>query len=248
MKMAAAAAFNQSNKHCKGQMMKIKAVVTDIEGTTSNIEFVHQVLFPYSKEHLPAFVTAHWTDLEIRPYLAQVEQEVGSTEPDAVIGKLLQWVEQDVKATPLKALQGKIWKQAFEEKLFTSHVYADAYTHIKGWYEGGIPVYVFSSGSVDAQIGIFGHTVEGDMTPFLRGYFDTEIGAKREPGAYRHIIESTACEAGAVLFLSDVVQELDAAAEVGMQTCLLIRGDSPDNADRHPSVSSFDELDAIFEF
>lgn len=229
-------------------MCAVKAVVTDIEGTTSDIYFVHRVLFPYSKEHLPEFVRVHWDDSDIKPYLRQIAEAAGGESQQQVLEQLFDWVDRDVKETALKVLQGKIWLDAFRAGVFKSHIYPDAYEAIQGWAASGVPVYIYSSGSVDAQIGIFGHTELGDLSGSLRGYFDTEVGAKRESAAYQTISERIATPASDVLFLSDVVAELDAARSAGMLTCLLIREARPTDAGEHPEVRSFKQLDQHFQF
>lgn len=208
--------------------MTVKAIVTDIEGTTSSIDFVHDVLFPYASDHLPEFVRDASADPAVADLLDAVRAEAG--EPDAdierVIGILLGWIAEDRKATPLKALQGLVWKHGYESGAFTGHIYEDAAAGLRAWAEAGIDLYVYSSGSVAAQRLLFGHSDLGDLTPLFRGYFDTNIGHKRDTASYRAIAEHTGTPAESTLFLSDVREELDAAAAAGMRTCQLVRDDA----------------------
>lgn len=220
-----------------------KAIVTDIEGTTSSIDFVHQTLFPYAKAHMRAFLRAHAGDDRVQQLLADVEREVHDTlSLDAAADVLEQWIAEDRKITPLKALQGMVWKQGYEAGELKGHVYEDTPVFLRQWHAAGQRLYVYSSGSVEAQKLIFGYTAYGDLTSLFSGYFDTRIGAKREAQAYRRIVEQLALPAGEVLFLSDIGAELDAAREAGMQTCQLLRDDKTVPAPAHPQARSFAEV------
>lgn len=208
-----------------GKNMTVKAIVTDIEGTTSSIDFVHQVLFPYASKHLPDFVRNNQADPEVIPILDSVRTEAGEAGADIerVIGILLQWIADDRKVTALKALQGLIWKHGYESGDFTGHMYDDAVTNLRAWAAANIDLYVYSSGSVGAQKLLFGYSDAGDLTPLFRGYFDTNIGHKRQADSYRNILKDIGMPAAEILFLSDVAEELDAAAAAGMQTFQLVR-------------------------
>lgn len=205
--------------------MTVKAIVTDIEGTTSSIDFVHQVLFPYASKHLPDFVRNNQADPEVIPILDSVRTEAAEAGADIerVIGILLQWIADDRKVTALKALQGLIWKHGYESGDFTGHMYDDAVTNLRAWAAANIDLYVYSSGSVGAQKLLFGYSDAGDLTPLFRGYFDTNIGHKRQADSYRNILKDIGMPAAEILFLSDVAEELDAAAAAGMQTFQLVR-------------------------
>ncbi|MDB5707268.1 MAG: 2,3-diketo-5-methylthiopentyl-phosphate enolase-phosphatase [Sphingomonas bacterium] len=194
-----------------------RAILTDIEGTTSSIAFVAETLFPYARERLPAFVAAHPD--EVAPILA----EVMAIEPGDPVATLLRWIDEDRKATPLKTLQGMIWADGYREGAFTGHIYADAAAALRRWHEAGIRLYVFSSGSVAAQKLLFGHSDAGDLTALLSGYFDTVTGPKREAPSYRAIAASIGFEPGDILFLSDTREEIAAAREAGMQALLIDR-------------------------
>lgn len=221
----------------------IRAIVTDIEGTTSSIRFVHDVLFPYARARMAEFIASHAQQPEVREQLAAVSAEVGRelNDPQAV-EVLLQWIDEDRKITPLKALQGMIWQQGYQQGDFKGHVYPDAYACLIDWQAQGIRLYVYSSGSVPAQKLLFGHSDFGDMTPYFSDYFDTRIGAKREAEAYRRILDTIALPGHEVLFLSDIAQELDAASEAGMHTCQLLRDSETTGSPTHPHAQCFDEV------
>ncbi len=205
--------------------MTIKAILTDIEGTTSSIDFVHKVLFPYAGRELPGYVRAHRADPHVASILDDVRREANDPDADVetIIKVLLGWIVEDKKNTALKTLQGYVWKHGYENRDFTGHIYDDAVRCLRKWFDDGVALYVFSSGSVGAQKLLFGHSDAGDLCPVFSGYFDTQVGHKREAGAYTNISRHIALPAEAILFLSDVLEELDAAAEAGMQTMQLVR-------------------------
>jgi len=222
----------------------IKAIVTDIEGTTSSLSFVHDVLFPYAQEHMAAFVRGHAEAPEVVALLNDVQQEVAQElSLDEIIEQLLLWISEDKKITPLKALQGMIWEAGYKGGDFTGHVYADAIECIKKWHAQGIKLYVFSSGSVKAQQLLFGYSDAGDLTPLFSGYFDTRIGNKRETDAYQTIIKHIGLAAEEILFLSDIRQELDAAKLAGMQTAWLVRDNQIDEQVTHHQVQDFSQIE-----
>lgn len=222
---------------------KIQAIVTDIEGTTSSIDFVHQTLFPYAAQHLPAFVRTYEHEAAVAILLKEVRQQMQEPEADLqqVIATLQQWIKDDIKAPPLKALQGLIWKQGYQSRAFTGHVYADVARNLRKWCAQDIDIYVYSSGSVEAQKLLFEFSEAGDLTGLFKGYFDTRTGQKRDVQSYRNIIQQVALEAHQILFLSDIVEELDAAASAGMQTIQLVR-DAHTRTGLHSIVHNFDEI------
>jgi enolase-phosphatase E1 len=221
----------------------IKAILTDIEGTTTDIAFVHKVLFPYARAHLGEYVRAHAQDDFVREQLAAVSAEIGrELGEDEAIAQLIQWIDEDRKITPLKALQGAIWAQGYKNGDFTGHVYPDVPEVLRRWHAAGIKLYVYSSGSVQAQKLIFGHTPYGDLTPLFSGYFDTKVGGKREPVSYQRITQALDVPAGQILFLSDIVEELDAAQGAGLQTAWLVREASISSTARHPQYPDFDSI------
>jgi enolase-phosphatase E1 len=213
----------------------MRAVLTDIEGTTSSIAFVKDVLFPYARRELPGFVAAYGKGPEVARWLAQV--------PGDPVATLLGWIDEDRKETPLKALQGLIWRQGYARGAFRAHVYPDAAAKLRAWHAAGVRLAVYSSGSVAAQQLLFAHSVEGDLAPLFDAWFDTETGGKRDPASYRRI----AAELGAdTTFLSDIVAELDAAREAGLATVLVDRREDhpePRLTSGHPRVDSFAALD-----
>ena len=221
----------------------IQAILTDIEGTTSSIRFVHDVLFPYARERMAAFVRAHAEQPQVAAELDAVRREAGvALDLDGVIQQLIAWIDADRKSTPLKALQGRIWEEGFRNGDFTGHVYADAVRHLKQWQARGIALYVFSSGSVQAQRLLFGHSDAGDLTPLFSGFYDTRIGAKRDAPAYSAIASDIGLAPANILFLSDIEGELDAARSAGMQTLWLVRDAEPDPAAAHRQVKDFDAI------
>lgn len=217
----------------------ITHVITDIEGTTTDIAFVHNVLFPYARQHLPSFIAANANSPAIREQLKAVSAEVGRPLSDSEsISQLLRWIDQDQKISPLKNLQGLIWAQGYAKGELQGHVYDDAASELQRWHDEGLQLYVYSSGSVKAQQLIYGHSNHGDLRPLFSGYFDTRIGHKREVGSYEVIRDALGGDAGRLLFLSDIVEELDAAKGAGMQTAWITR-DSQPLAPRHSAHRSF---------
>ncbi|MFV0887734.1 acireductone synthase [Metapseudomonas otitidis] len=223
--------------------MPIKAILTDIEGTTSAVSFVFDVLFPYAARHLPGFVSEHATEPAVAEQVEAVRRESGEPEAsvERVVAILLEWIAEDRKATPLKALQGMVWEQGYRAGQLKGHVYPDAVEALRRWHAEGYRLYVYSSGSIQAQKLIFGCSEAGDLSPLFSGYFDTTSGPKREAGSYRRIVEAIGLPAEEVLFLSDVVQELDAAREAGLPTIGLAREGG--ELAGHPTVASFAVID-----
>lgn len=220
----------------------VRALVTDIEGTTSSLSFVKDVLFPYSRSALPGYIARHGSDPAVAAILDEVSRIVGRTlTRDEAITQLVQWIDEDRKITPLKALQGMIWDEGYRAGQFKGHIYEDAARNLKAWHKAGIRLAVFSSGSVQAQQLLFAHTSFGDLTDLFSDYFDTRIGSKRERPAYEHIAAHLAIPAQHILFLSDITEELDAARGAGMQTCQLLR-DSQTKPGAHPQAPDFDHL------
>ena len=199
-------------------------ILTDIEGTTSSISFVKDVLFPYARRELPRFVRERGGDPEVRRWLDLVAVENGGLCQDAMIVETLQgWIDEDRKHTALKALQGMVWEAGYQDADFTAPVYPDAAEALRRWHDAGHVLAVYSSGSVPAQKLLFAHTDGGDLTDLFSGWFDTAVGGKRDASSYVRIAEALGTAPGDVLFLSDVVAELDAAREAGMRTVLVDR-------------------------
>jgi len=221
----------------------IKAIVTDIEGTTSSIDFVHQSLFPYAKQRLRAFLRDHGGDAAVQEQLAEVAKLEGrALSLDEAADVLERWIAEDRKLTPLKALQGMIWRQGYEAGELKGHVYPDTPEALRRWHAEGRRLYVYSSGSEEAQRLIFGYSDAGDLTPLFSGYFDTRIGGKREAASYRAILEQIGRPGEDVLFLSDIAEELDAAHAAGMKTCQLVRDERTQLAAGHVQVGKLTDV------
>lgn len=222
----------------------IRAIVTDIEGTTSSLSFVKDILFPYAREHICDYLRAHADEPDVEEQLLAVSQEAGrELTLDESCEMLLQWIDEDRKVTPLKTLQGMIWEAGYRNGDFSGHMYEDAVRNLKSWKEKGIRLYVYSSGSVYAQKLLFGFTDYGDLTSLFSGYFDTHTGHKQETSSYEIIASEIGERAGDILFLSDVKEELDAARAAGMQRRWLVRdAETVDTAAAHLQVRDFDAI------
>lgn len=229
-------------------MSTARAIVTDIEGTTSSIDFVKDVLFPFARQRLPAFVETRADDPAVQHWLHEAAREAGYVEASRgeVIDLLLRWIDEDRKATPLKALQGMIWRDGYESGAYRAHVYPEVAAKLREWRGAGIRLFVYSSGSVAAQELFFRYSEAGDLTPLFDGYFDTETGPKREAESYAKIATAIGEAPADILFLSDVVAELDAARAAGLRTRLLCRPPSrcADAAGDHDCAESFDAIAA----
>ena len=178
-----------------------RTILTDIEGTTSSLSFVHDTLFPYARARLPGWVAQHGGDLD----------------------HLLALMDADAKDTELKDIQGRIWAEGYAAGELTGHVYPDAAQALRRWHGEGLTLAVFSSGSVAAQKLIFGHSDQGDLTSLFSGWFDTTTGPKREAMSYVLIADALGIAPAEVLFLSDVAAETDAAKAAGMRALLIDR-------------------------
>jgi enolase-phosphatase E1 len=242
----------------------VRAILLDIEGTTTPVAFVYEVLFPYARLHvaeflqrlsqtnqLPEVVSAFRT--EHRADVADIANTVGSAAPpawrddstDSELASVLSYVfwlmDQDRKSTALKALQGRIWEDGYLSGQLHGEVYADVAPALARWTKQQKRVCIYSSGSVLAQQLLFAHTTDGDLTGYLSGYFDTTTGAKRDPASYRSITRELGVAAGEILFLSDVTAELAAARSAGLKTMLCVR---PGNAEANweSLVHNFDSI------
>jgi enolase-phosphatase E1 len=221
-----------------------QVVLTDIEGTTSSIDFVKDVLFPYARARLPAYVAKHADEPAVREQLDVVASETGIAREDvpALAAELVRWIDEDRKATPLKALQGMVWEAGYREGAFVAHVYDDAAAALQRWRRAGRRLYVYSSGSVQAQKLFFAHSAAGDLTPLFSGYFDTTSGGKREAASYARIAREIGVEPGAIVFLSDIEAEVDAARDAGMDTVWVRRDGDFSETSLHRQAESFDDI------
>ncbi len=221
----------------------IRAIVTDIEGTTSDIRFVHDVLFPVARQRMAEFVSQQQSREPVRSLLNDLRKEINQPEAstDQLVATLEDFMAQDRKSTALKALQGMIWRDGYLNGDFKGHVYEDVPPALMRWQAQGITLGVYSSGSVEAQKLLFGYSCAGDLSPYFSAWFDTHVGAKREADAYCAIAGLLGLAPDTILFLSDIHQELDAAQEAGWNTIQLIRGEQ-DPLSRHPQVQRFDQI------
>ena len=217
--------------------MTPRAVLTDIEGTTTAIAFVKDRLFPFATAALDGFLASHGTTPVVAAILAEVSAAAPGQPPAEVLRR---WMAEDSKATPLKSLQGLIWRQGYEDGRLKGHLWPDVPACLRAWAAGGLRLAVYSSGSVGAQKLLFGHSEAGDLTPLFSGFFDTQVGAKREAASYAAIAAAMDLPPADILFLSDVAEELDAAATAGLGCCQLVRaGDGTIASGRHPAETDF---------
>lgn len=222
----------------------IKAILTDIEGTTTKISFVAEVLFPYAYQHLPQFLAQHAELPEVKNILAETRQvlENDNLSLQQLTEQFLLWIKQDKKITPLKTLQGLIWKKGYASGDLTSHIYPDAAEQLALWRQQGLSLAIFSSGSILAQKLLFAHTPQGDITPWFSGYFDTTSGPKNDPDSYQRIAAHLKLAPTEILFLSDAQAELDAAQTAGLHTYGLAREPNIKIV-HHRVVDSFFKID-----
>jgi len=224
----------------------IRAILLDIEGTTTPIAFVHEVLFSYARSHLHDYLSRHFEDEGVRADVQALRADGGefSDEIESVVAHVQQLIDADRKSTGLKSLQGKIWLQGYTDGTLRAQVYPDVAPALARWRAAGLNVSIFSSGSVLAQQLLFAHTEAGDLTPLINNYFDTTVGKKGEVESYRRIAETLKLQPGEILFVSDVVNELVAAREAGMKILLSLRPGNPPqtDAEQYQTIHTFDKL------
>ena len=225
----------------------VQHVVVDIEGTTSASAFVYDVLFPYAAERFGNWLAHHAGEAETDRIVAEVAREADLSDPsaDEIVATLRGWVAEDRKATPLKELQGLIWEEGFASGALVSDFFPDALVALRRWHDAGLPLSVYSSGSVLAQRNWYAHSPEGDLTGWIDGHYDTSnAGPKREASSYRAIAAAIGADPSDLLFCSDVVAELDAASEAGWQVVRVRRPGEPhatgDSA--YPEVAEMTEI------
>ncbi len=237
--------------------ISVSWVLLDIEGTTSNLAFVHDVLFPYARARMRDFLSAGQGESIVTEVLDQVARDAGAgsfqdwcpqglASPDGlewVVAHLHGLMDRDAKVTGLKRLQGLIWEGGYRDGTLRSHVFDEVPRVLKVWQQEGIGLAIYSSGSVAAQKLYFGHTIAGDLLGCFSHHFDTAVGGKREAASYRRIADELGGDPGKILFVSDVAEELDAAAEAGFQTALAERvGNRPVVECRHLRVRALTDL------
>lgn len=227
--------------------MSIKLVLCDIEGTTSSITFVHDVMFPLAYEKMDSWLVDNYASVsdESRQFVATLAQRLNRSTGSVSIGdiadELKRMIKADVKDTFLKSVQGKIWKDSFENGSLKSHVYDDVPDAFEKWKNSGLQIAIYSSGSIEAQKLFFRYSIKGDLSGYLSGYFDTTSGPKREKQSYCKIASELGFEPDEILFLSDISEELDAALSCGMRTLLSVRGESLVECN-HKVIHSFAEV------
>jgi enolase-phosphatase E1 len=227
----------------------IRGILLDIEGTTTPIAFVHDVLFSYARQHVRDYLQKHCNEEGVRADIQLLRDEPGAeqfdvNDMDSIVMHVNRLIDLDRKSTGLKSLQGKIWREGYSDGSLRAQVFADVAPALARWRVAGLTVSIFSSGSVLAQQLLFAHTEAGDLTPFISHYFDTGVGKKGEAESYRHIAAEIEIEPSEILFVSDVVTELAAACAAGMKTALSIRpGNQPQaSPEPYPNIHSFDEI------
>jgi enolase-phosphatase E1 len=220
--------------------MQYTAVLLDIEGTTTSIDFVNQTLFPYARKHMEAFLKQHAEDPAVLADMAAV----GAKSVEAASSAFLSQMDRDEKSTALKSLQGKIWEQGYSSGELLGQVYEDVAPRLAKWKEAGVPVYIYSSGSVAAQKLIFGKSIAGDLLPLLSGHFDTTSGPKKVADSYRAIAKAIEKAPHEVLFCTDSMAEGFAAWAAGMQIAMSVRtGNPPLGEHEFLEITSLAELD-----
>jgi enolase-phosphatase E1 len=232
----------------------IRGILLDIEGTTTPIAFVHDVLFTYARQHVRAYVVEHAN--ELASDIAQLREEHTrdtdsgaqppplANDPDTVATYVHWLIDRDRKSTGLKSLQGKIWREGYENGNLKAQIFNDVLPAFERWHKAGLRISIFSSGSALAQQLLFAHTDDGDLTGFLSDYFDTNVGAKGDAESYRHIADKMNLPPHEIIFISDVAIELEAANAVGMKTRLSIRpGNQPQpDPDRFQIIHTLDQI------
>ena len=233
-----------------------RALLLDIEGTTTPVAFVYEILFPYARAHAAEYLARNHRSPACQEAVALLRKERGVAQdfltavawaeavgPPQILEFVFSLMDRDKKSPGLKALQGLIWQDGYKSGELKGQVYPDVPHAFERWRARGFDIYIYSSGSVLAQQLLFGSTEAGDLTESLKGYFDTAVGPKTSPDSYRVIAEQIHVASVDVLFVSDVVAELDAARTSGMYTALCVRGtDGPSGSESHPVIRSFDEI------
>jgi enolase-phosphatase E1 len=237
----------------------IRWLLLDIEGTTSSVDFVYKTLFPFSSARVEDYLHEHSAERQISETIESLRSEHAREHAnDPQIGEwrgdsaeetiksaatyVRRLIELDRKVTPLKTLQGMIWEEGFLSGELKGHVFEDVPRAFARWKSEGKRIAIFSSGSVQAQKLLFGHSVAGDLTKYIEAYFDTTTGPKREAASYAAIAKALVVSAADVMFVSDVTAELDAAHEAKMDTALMVRPGAPEQGNsRHVRIENFDK-------
>jgi enolase-phosphatase E1 len=233
-------------------MVTARYLVVDLEGTTSAAGFILGDLYDYARPRLAAWIDDHAADPAVAEARAQVVRDASlpsGASTDAVVAVLHDWMERDVKATPLKTIQGQIWAEGFARDEISSHFFGDVIPKLRAWHEHGVGLAVFSSGSVASQVPWFRHSPDGDLTGLITDYFDTvKAGPKKEAASYERIAAALGVGAGELVFFTDNPGEVAAALEAGWQVVAFSREGEPFfEADFEGAsvVSSFDEVEVV---
>lgn len=237
----------------------IRCVLLDIEGTVSDVRFVYEVMFPFARSNMAAYLSGSWTttavraavqqvaldaDLELESWLGETWLEGKSETLRVCIAHLEELMDRDSKSTGLKALQGLVWKSGFESGEIRAELFSEVSSALHAWKDAGLDLRIYSSGSVLAQKLFFGHTTDGDLLPILSGFYDTLFGKKQEAESYRRIAADTQLPPNEILFLSDVAEEIAAALQSGMQAIAVVRPSNKPLPDSFSGVKiqSLDQL------
>ncbi len=228
--------------------MQTKYILMDIEGTVSDINFVKNVMFPYSRTHLVSYVASHSHNEMVKSCLDEVKRTVKEETSRVIddhkaVEQLINWIDQDRKHPALKKIQGMIWKDGFESKAFSAPLYNDVLPAWKRWKESGLLLGIYSSGSVQAQKLFFGHTTEGDVLHYLSDFFDLSTGGKKDVRSYEKIAAAVSRPASEILFLSDIPEELLAARQAGFKIHHIVR----QGTERHKDFEGCSDFDFAIE-
>ena len=229
------------------------ALLLDIEGTVSPVAFVYDVMFPFIRDHLADFLEAHWEEPDVQAAIVLVGKDIGvpqhtswpegdalPTRQQTVVQTVRELMDRDAKVTGLKQLQGLIWKDGFDNGQLVAELFPDVMPKLDQFRSVGIPLYIYSSGSIGAQKLFFGHTSEGSLLDWLAGHFDTTSGNKKESRSYERISGEIGLPPQQICFVSDVVAELDAARQAGMRT--ILRSESATAVSDHAQITTFDDI------
>jgi enolase-phosphatase E1 len=224
----------------------VQYVLMDIEGTLISVAFVREILFPFAKHRLAAFLRERRHDADVRRWTAvcqdAIEHETGTRPAYEELPVILTgWIDQDRKLAGLKALQGMIWDEGYRQRAFVPELYGDVLPALTQWRARGIRLGIYSSGSEQAQRLLFTHTNVGDVTSLFEHFFDTSVGEKQAASSYRTISGRIGLSPHHIFFLSDAERELDAAGLTGFRTTHIVRPGT-DASTRHPIHPDFTNL------
>ncbi|XP_061850113.1 enolase-phosphatase E1 isoform X2 [Colius striatus] len=227
-----------------------------------------ETLFPYIKDNVKEYLRAHWEEEECQQDVGLLRKqaqedssldgavpiplESGSGEEEleqviqAVVDNVHWQMSLDRKTTALKQLQGHMWRAAYATGQVKGEIFKDVVPAIQKWRQAGMKVYIYSSGSIEAQKLLFRYSTEGDILELFDGHFDTKIGSKVQSESYRRIAASIGYATNNILFLTDLPREASAAEEADTHVAVVIRpgnaGLTDDEKSYYSLISSFTEL------